>query len=147
MYVDDSCYFGNSDETEKLFYDELSNRFDVDYRGDVHWFLSMRIYRFANGDFMLDQSRFTKNCINKFCDPKSPWGAPEYQDTPAPIKYVYSKENAKQEDNKKKISKHYPGLNFISAVCTLLYLDIITFNIHQLSLLPHQVVYLLENTF
>ena len=87
-YVDDSCYFGNSDETENLFYQELSNRFNVDYRGDVHWFLSMRIYRFANGDFMLDQSRFIKNCINKFCAADSAWGASEYQDTPAPIRYV-----------------------------------------------------------
>ena len=122
MYVDDSCYFGNSDETEKLFYQELANRFDVEDRSDVHWFLSMRIYRFSNGDFMLDQSRFTKNSINKFCNTDTPWGAPEFQDTPAPAKYVYSKQYALQEESKTKITKYYPGLSFISAVCTLLYL-------------------------
>jgi hypothetical protein len=49
-------------------------------------------------------------------------GLPPMQNTPAPIDYVYSKENRpKSEEDQVMIEKYYEGLSMASTVSSLLY--------------------------
>ena len=41
FYVDDGLYYGDSEATEKQFFDEMSKRFNVESKGHAHWFLGM----------------------------------------------------------------------------------------------------------
>ena len=68
VYIDDSLYF-NTESNERLikkFKDDLQSRFKVQLQGDAHWFLSMHITRDHNGNYMIDQSRYTKSFIKNF---------------------------------------------------------------------------------
>ena len=68
VYIDDSLYFNTkgNEQLIKQFEDDLQSRFKVQLQGDAHWFLSMRITRNKNGDYKIDQNRYTKSIIKKF---------------------------------------------------------------------------------
>ena len=123
MYVDDALYFGDSRETEEKFISRMKERFSVEDMGSAHWFLGSRIHRYNHGSYTMDQIRFTKTILNKFCPSDAPWGQPVFRDTPAPPNYIYSKENRpKNAEEERQIILAYPGLSYPSVVCTLLYL-------------------------
>ena len=68
VYIDDSLYF-NTKENQQLiqkFEDELQSCFKVQLQCDAHRFLSMRITRNQNGNYTIDQSRYTKSIVKKF---------------------------------------------------------------------------------
>ena len=67
VYVDDSLYF-NSKNIKKhvqAFQKQIGDRFKVDFQGQAHWFLAMRILRDRRGNFTIDQSRYAKNIVTK----------------------------------------------------------------------------------
>lgn len=67
MYVDDSLYF-NSKNIKKhvqAFQKQIGDRFKVDFQGQAHCFLAMRILRDRRGNFTIDQSRYAKNIVTK----------------------------------------------------------------------------------
>ena len=109
IYVDDSLYFGSSPELEKKFTDAMSERFKLELQGWSHWFLGTRLYREADGSYILDQENYVRHILNRYCGKNSPWGLPPFQSTPAPIDYVYSTANRPTSDDEKKlISSTYP---------------------------------------
>ena len=123
LYVDDALYFGDSTSTEESFLERMKSRFNVQNLGDAHWFLGVRIHRYKDGSYTLDQNRFTTTVLRKFCPVDAPWGQPSFQETPAPLDYVFSiKNRPKDDDEKNQILIKYPKLVYASAVCTLLYL-------------------------
>ena len=83
----------------------------------------MRIHRYNDGSYSLDQMRYTLFLLDKYCPTNSAWGRPPHRDTPAPLDYSYTKDNQPQsEEERASIQKKYPGLQMSSAVCSLLYL-------------------------
>jgi hypothetical protein len=123
FHVDDMLYFGNNNEVERLFESEIKGRFNVNVLGQAHWFLQMRIHHHADKSISFDQHRFVLNLLQRFVTIDSPYGIPKFRDTPAPPEYVFSIENrpVTQEDHD-AIKKKYPGLDFRSCLCTILYL-------------------------
>ena len=126
VYIDDCLYFGSNDEVEKQFEDCLGERFQLEILGHAHWFLGTRLYREADGSYIIDQETYSKHILNRYCGPDSPWGLPPMQSTPAPSDYVYSKKNRPNEEEKKIISERYKGLAMASAVSSLLYVALNT---------------------
>ena len=122
FYVDDLLYFGSSDAVEKEFEQSVSRRFNIDYNGQANWFLQMRIQQYEDFSISIDQTRYTKVLLRKYCPDNAPFGTPKHRNTPAPPKYLYSKENRPSPEEKVKLAKDYEGLDFRSAVCSLLYL-------------------------
>ena len=60
--------------------------------------------------------------LNRYCGKDSAWGLPPMQSTPAPVNYVYSKDNRpKTDEDKAEIEKRFKGLSMASAVSSLLY--------------------------
>ena len=83
----------------------------------------MRIHRYADGSYSLDQMRYVLYLLEKYCPANSVWGKPQHRDTPAPLDYSFTRENEpKTEEEKRLIQQKYPGLQMSSAVCSLLYL-------------------------
>ena len=122
FYVDDCLYFGSSDAIEKEFEKSVASRFNIDYNGQANWFLQMRIYQYEDFSVSIDQTRYTKVLLRKYCPDNAPFGTPKHRNTPAPPKYLFSKENRPSPEEKAKLAKDYEGLDFRSAVCSLLYL-------------------------
>ena len=121
IYVDDSLYFGSSEDLEKKFESELGKRFKVDLLGWSHWFLGTRLYREDDGSYLLDQENYIKHILNRYCGKEMDWGLPRMQSTPAPVDYVYSKDNRPTSEDKLEIQKRFNGLSMPSAVSSLLY--------------------------
>jgi hypothetical protein len=123
FHVDDMLYFGSNPNTEKDFELSIGKRFNVEINGRASWFLQMRIHNHADGGISIDQHRFVKNLLNRFCSNKSPYGIPKFRDTPGPTAYIYSKTNRPVNDlDNQIIQDKYPGLDFRSCLCTILYL-------------------------
>jgi hypothetical protein len=122
IYTDDCLYFGSNDELEVKFTNAISKRFKLELQGHSHWFLGTRLYRENDGSYLLDQENYIKHVLNRYCGNDSPWGLPPMQSTPAPVDYVYSKENRpKNEEEKELVEKRFKGLAMPSAVSSLLY--------------------------
>jgi hypothetical protein len=56
VYVDDKLFFGNNEATLQEFKDKLAERFDADFLGQAHWYLSARIHQDADFNVTLDQA-------------------------------------------------------------------------------------------
>ncbi len=54
--MDDKLLFANNEATVKEFKGKLSKRFDVEFLGQAHWYLSARIHQDADFNITLDQS-------------------------------------------------------------------------------------------
>jgi hypothetical protein len=123
FHVDDMLYYGNTDEIERTFENDIKGRFNVNILGQAHWFLQMRIHHHSDGSISFDQHRFVLTLLQRFANNDSPYGIPRFRDTPAPVDYVFSIENrpVTQQDHD-AIQTKYPGLDFRSCLCTILYL-------------------------
>ncbi len=55
-YVDDMLYYGNSDDALLTFETKLSERFNLETKGQAHWYLATRITQLASYDIILDQT-------------------------------------------------------------------------------------------
>ena len=122
IYVDDCLYFGSSKELEQRFEKEMSERFKLEVQGWTHWFLGTRLYREQDGSYLLDQENYIKHILSRYCGKDSPWGLPPMQKTPAPVNYVFSKDNRpKSSEEREEIKSRFKGLSMASAVSSLLY--------------------------
>ena len=127
IYTDDCCYYGNNEEIEKRFEEHLAKRFNLELQGYAHWFLGTRLHRFKDGSYTLDQETYTKHILNRYCGKDTTWGLPPLKETPAPVEYVYTKENRPTTDTEKGLVKiRFPELSMASAVSSLLYLALNT---------------------
>ena len=122
FYVDDCLYFGSNDNAEKRFENSVSKRFNIDLNGHANWFLQMRIHQYEDFSVSIDQNRYAKVILKKYCPSDAPFGTPKHRSTPAPPTYIYSKENRPTDEETKQLAEEYKGLDFRSAVCSLLYL-------------------------
>ena len=121
-YVDDSLYFGSDKEIEERFEKHLGERFKIELQGHSHWFLGTRLYRESDGGYLLDQENYIKHILNRYCGKNASWGLPPMKNTPAPIDYVFTKENRPTTDEEQEeIKKRFEGLSMASAVSSLLY--------------------------
>ena len=57
LYCDDLLHLHSNTQTEERFKKAISGRFRIQFNGDAHWFLQMRIHRYADFSYSIDQSR------------------------------------------------------------------------------------------
>jgi hypothetical protein len=67
-YVDDMLYYGTSDEKLANFEAQLSSSFDLELKGQAHWYLATRITQLANHNIIIDQTRYCNSIIRKYLD-------------------------------------------------------------------------------
>ena len=117
----------SDDRTAQNFYNQLSSRFNTHPMANAHWFLKHRIHQYQDGSYSLDQFRYAKTIIARFCPEDAPYGLPPHRNTPAPPDYIYSiKNKPTTQTETEEIKSRFGNLNFRSAVCSLLYLALAT---------------------
>ena len=68
-YVDDTLYFGTTDEAEEEFIKELKSRFKFNLLGKASWYLGMKIEYNPQGA-TIDQQLYAKSIVNKLLKKK-----------------------------------------------------------------------------
>ena len=63
-YVDDTLYFGTTDESEEEFVKELRNRFNFSLLGTASWYLGIKI-NYNKLGATIDQQLYAKSIVNK----------------------------------------------------------------------------------
>jgi len=122
VYVDDSLYFNsltNADKYIKIFENELSGRFRVEFQGQAHWFLSMRLGRDASGNITIDQSRYALNIVNKYLGNHS---TDKAINRPLPHDFVATKADCSTTDQEVGLLSQEYRLDYPSVIGSLIYL-------------------------
>ena len=90
-YVDDMAYTSNDetfvDEFEKI----IKERFNVTIKGDIDWYLSMRIKR-HDKDYVIDQHRYTLTLLERYLSGLK--NNIKERDTPTDPTYSFSKNDS-----------------------------------------------------
>jgi hypothetical protein len=121
--VDEKLFYGNNEVTLQEFKDKLSKRFDVEFLGQAHWYLSARIHQDADFNITLDQARYCKAIVNRFLEKAGAKMKPRFHSTILPAECVPSVEDSsKDEETAKTLQEEY-GVDFASCVGALLYLS------------------------
>ena len=121
VYVDDGLYYNSGSKAEfyrKQFEKELLQKFEVNFIGQAHWFLSMRIRRDIVGNISLDQSRYAINIAKKFLGDSE---SHKPVKRPLPADFVASKEDCAQSDEEVTALESEYRLNYSSALGSLVY--------------------------
>ena len=63
-YVDDTLYFGTTDESEDEFVKELKTRFNLNLLGTASWYLGIKI-NYNELGATIDQQLYAKSIVNK----------------------------------------------------------------------------------
>jgi hypothetical protein len=123
IYVDHKLFFGNNEIILVEFKEKISERFDLEFLGQAHWYLSARIHQDAEFNATLDQPRYCKSIINRFLEKADAKKKPRFHNTIIPAEFFPSAEDcSKDEEAAKNLQVEY-GIDFASCVGALLYLS------------------------
>ena len=67
-YVDDCVYWYTNEDIGKWFVYTLGKRFNVNFLGFAHWFMSIRISELKDHSIFVDQARYDTSIIAKYLD-------------------------------------------------------------------------------
>ena len=67
-YVDDCVYWYTNEDPGKLFVDTFGKTSHVNFLGDAHWFMSIRISQFRDHSISADQARYATSIVEKYLD-------------------------------------------------------------------------------
>ncbi len=112
VYVDDKLFFGNNEATLQEFKDKLSKRFDVEFLGQAHWYLSARIHQDTDFNVILDQARYCKAIVNRFLEKAGAKKKPRFHSTILPADFVPSAEDYSKDEESAKILQEEYGIDF-----------------------------------
>ena len=121
VYIYDSLYYNTGEDlnTIKRLERNLENKFKVQFQGNAHWFLSMRITMDVHGNYLLDQSRHSRNLVKKHLG-----GISENKPTnrPLPTEFkVTKKDRSKTDREVLQLSAEY-RIDYPSVIGLLIYL-------------------------
>ncbi|MGH3053820.1 MAG: reverse transcriptase domain-containing protein [Gaiellaceae bacterium] len=121
-YVNDMLYFSTDKQIETNFTTTLAQRFKVEFLGNAHWFLSLRINQLADYSIRVDQSRYAKAITHRYTNTLNTHLKPTY-DQPLPSDWVPSKTDCSATtDASIALEQHY-NLDYRSCTGALLYLN------------------------
>jgi len=122
-YVDDMLYYGTSDQTLLGFEMKLSERFNLELKGQVHWYLATRITQLASYDIILDQTRYCKAIIKKYLDSVGCKNVIRKHTIPLTTDFVATLEDcSKTEESATELGEEYK-LDYASCIGSLIYLS------------------------
>jgi hypothetical protein len=93
VYVDDMLFFGSNETTLLEFKDKLSKRFDVEFLGHSHWYLSARIHQDADFNVTLDRARYYKDIVDRVLKKARSKKKPRFHSTILHAEFVPSVED------------------------------------------------------
>ena len=119
-YVDDTLYFGTTDESEEEFVRDLKKRFNFNLLGKASWYLGMKIEYNQHGA-TIDQQLYAKSIANKLIKK----GVDIFQrDTPLPSDFIFTKKDSPSNTNiQQETDNKYKNIHFRSVIGALIYVS------------------------
>jgi len=122
-YVDDMLYYGSSDDALLTFEIQLSERFNLETKGQAHWYLATRITQLASYDIILDQTRYCSSFIKKYLDSVGCKNVSRKHTIPLPCDFVPTSEDCSETEEKSEILMDEYKLDYASCIGSLIYLS------------------------
>jgi hypothetical protein len=122
-YVDDMLYYGNSDDTLLIFETKLSERFNLETKGQAHWYLATRITQLASYDIILDQTRYCNSILKKYLESVGCKNVSRKHTIPLPCDFVPTSEDCSETEEKAAILMDEYKLDYASCIGSLIYLS------------------------
>jgi len=97
-YVDDMLYHGILEQTLANFELKLSERFNMELKGQAHWYLTTKITQLASFDIILDQTRNCKSIIKKYLGSVGCKNVTRKHTIPLPTDFVATSENCSKSE-------------------------------------------------
>ena len=119
-YVDDTLYFGTTDESEEEFVKELRNRFNFNLLGTASWYLGIKI-NYNKLGATIDQQLYAKSIVNKLVKK----GTDIYpRNTPLQPDITLTKRDCPTTPAiQQEIDAKYSSIHFRSVIGALIYLS------------------------
>jgi hypothetical protein len=115
-YVDDMLYYGISEQTLTNFELKLSECFNMELKGQAHWYLATQITQLASCDIILDQTRYCKSIIKKYLDSVGCKNVTRKHTIPLPTDFVATSEDcSKREEIAAELGEEYT-LDYASCI-------------------------------
>jgi hypothetical protein len=121
--VDDMLYYGNSDDTLLTFETKLSERFNLETKGQAHWYLATRITQLASYDIILDQTRYCNSILKKYLESVGCKNVSRKHTIPLPCDFVPTSEDCSETEEKAAILMDEYKLDYASCIGSLIYLS------------------------
>ena len=119
-YVDDTLYFGTTDESEEEFVKQLKSRFKFNLLGKASWYLGMKI-EYNHQGATIDQQLYATSIANKLIK-KGVDILP--RDTPLPTDFILTKKDCPSNPNiQQEVNTKYINIHFRSVIGALIYLS------------------------
>jgi hypothetical protein len=119
-YVDDMLYYGTSDNTLLAFETKLSERFNLETKGQAHWYLATRITQLANFDIILDQTRYCKSIIKKYLDSVGCKNVVRRHTIPLPCEFIPTADDCSESEEKAAVLAEEYKLDYASCIGSLI---------------------------
>ncbi len=74
----------------------------MEFLGQAHWYLSVRIHQDADFNFTLDQARYCKAIVNRFLEKASAKKKPRFHSTIFSSEFVPSAEDCSKDEKTAK---------------------------------------------
>jgi hypothetical protein len=116
-------YYGTSEQTIVAFETKLSERFNLELKGQAHWYLASRITQLASHDIILDQTRYCKAIIKKYLDSVGCKNVSRKHTIPLPCDFVPTSEDCSESEEKAAILVEEYKLDYASCIGSLIYLS------------------------
>jgi hypothetical protein len=116
-------YYGNSDDSLLTFETQLSEQFNLETKGQAHWYLATRITQLASYDIILDQTRYCSSIIKKYLDSVGCKNVSRKHTIPLPCDFVPTSEDCSETEEKAAILMDEYKLDYASCIGSLIYLS------------------------
>ena len=86
----------------------LGNKFQVNFLGYKHWFMSIIIYLIKDHSISLDMSRYTTSIVEKYLDTATVKASAKFYNTTLPHDMIFNKADASISDGKvEKLTREF----------------------------------------
>jgi hypothetical protein len=107
-YVDHMLYYGTSEVKVIHFEELLKARFNVEFMGQAHWYLSTRINQLQNFDIELDQYWYSLSMVKRYLENVVVKKVQKFHATPLPGDFTPKQYDCcKDEDALKELEAEY----------------------------------------
>ena len=97
-YVDDCVYWYTNEDHEKLFVHNMGKRFQVNFLGYAHCFMSIIIYQLKDHSISVDQARYATYIVAKYLDTATVKVSKKCYRTIFPADMIFTKEDVSTSD-------------------------------------------------
>ena len=121
-YVDDRVYCYTPEALGKWFVGALGKRFHVNFLGQEHCFMSIRIYQMKDRSISVDQARYDTSIVAKYLDTATVKESTKFYKTTLPSDMIFTKVDASTSDEQvEKFNREF-NIHYRACIGSLVYL-------------------------